>query len=177
MSRFPQRPASVGEKYVFERYRGDRQIPHVIALLFQPLRRSASNAFARLGLKLDDRRQNRAPVDCAQSRDGVSVGRRDFTVRLDFDALARTPGTLVFFMGLGRLAEITNELLAHGLDPSTPAAVIASGTTADREVAVAPVAEIVEAAAGLRSPALIVIGDVVSLSERIAAPRGTLAAV
>jgi uroporphyrin-III C-methyltransferase len=97
--------------------------------------------------------------------------------RLDFDALARAPGTLVFFMGLGRLAEITDELLAHGLDPSTPAAVIANGTTPDREVAVAPIAEIAEAAAGLQSPALIVIGDVVSLSERIAAPRGTLAAV
>ena len=97
--------------------------------------------------------------------------------RLDFEALARTPGTLVFFMGLGRLAEITDELLAHGLDPSTPAAVIANGTTPDREVAVAPIAEIAEAAAGLQSPALIVIGDVVSLSERIAAPRGTLAAV
>ena len=96
---------------------------------------------------------------------------------LDFGALARTPGTLVFFMGLGRLAEIAERLLAHGLDPSTPAAVIASGTTTDREVAVAPIAEIAEAAAGLQSPALVVIGDVVSLSERIAAPRGTLAAV
>ncbi len=96
---------------------------------------------------------------------------------LDFEALARAPGTLVLFMALARLAEIAAGLIAHGLDPSTPAAVIASGTTADRELAVAPVAGIAAAAAGLQSPALIVIGDVVSLSERIDAPRGTLAAV
>ncbi len=95
---------------------------------------------------------------------------------LDFEALARAPGTLVLFMALGRLAEIAAGLIAHGLDPSTPAAVIASGTTADRELALAPVGKIAGEASGLRAPALVVIGDVVSLSERIAAVRGTLAA-
>ena len=96
---------------------------------------------------------------------------------LDFGALARAPGTLVLFMALGRLAEIADGLLAHGLDPETPAAVIASGTTTEQELAVAPVGRIAEAASGLRPPALVVIGDVVSLSERIVPARGTLAAV
>ena len=95
---------------------------------------------------------------------------------LDFAALARTPGTLVLFMGLARLAEIAAGLLGHGLDPGTPAAVIAGGTTDRQEVAIAAVERIAEEAADLRSPALIVVGDVVSLSERVAARRGTLAA-
>jgi uroporphyrin-III C-methyltransferase len=95
---------------------------------------------------------------------------------LDCQALARSPGTLVLFMALGRLAEIAAALLEHGLAPATPAAVIASGTTSGQEVAVAPLERIAEAASGLRPPALVVVGDVVSLSERIAAARGTLAA-
>jgi uroporphyrin-III C-methyltransferase len=95
---------------------------------------------------------------------------------LDFAALARTPGTLVFFMGLGRLAEISAGLVAHGLEPRTPAAVIANGTTADQEVAIAPLDRIARAAADLPAPALVVVGDVVSLSEQLASARGTLAA-
>jgi uroporphyrin-III C-methyltransferase len=96
---------------------------------------------------------------------------------LDFAALARAPGTLVLFMALGRLAEIVEGLLAHGLSPATPAAVIASGTTSAQEVVAAPLERIAEAATGLRPPALLVVGDVVALSERIASARGTLAAV
>jgi uroporphyrin-III C-methyltransferase len=94
---------------------------------------------------------------------------------LDFAALTRAGGTLVLFMGLARLSEITNGLLAHGLDPTTPTAVVSAGTTPDEKVATATLATIAEAAADLRSPALIVVGDVVALSERLAADRGTLA--
>jgi uroporphyrin-III C-methyltransferase len=95
---------------------------------------------------------------------------------LDFEALARTEGTLVLFMGLARLPEIADGLLEHGLDPQTPAAVISAGTTPDEEVVTATLETIADSAAGLGSPALIVVGDVVSLSERLHARRGTLAA-
>jgi uroporphyrin-III C-methyltransferase len=94
---------------------------------------------------------------------------------LDFAGLARADGTLVVFMGLTRLAEIADGLLSHGRGPDTPAAVISGGTTPEQEVVVSTLATIAEAAAGLRSPALIVVGDVVSLSARLAADRGTLA--
>jgi uroporphyrin-III C-methyltransferase len=94
---------------------------------------------------------------------------------LDFDALARAGGTLVLFMGLGRLPEIADGLVEHGLAPHTPAAVISAGTTPEEEVAVATLETIVEAAAELHSPGLIVVGDAVALSERLAADRGTLA--
>ena len=95
---------------------------------------------------------------------------------LDFAELARPEGTLVVFMGLARLPEIADGLLSHGRGPDTPAAVISGGTTPEQEAVVSTLAAIAEEAAGLRSPALIVIGDVVSLSARLAADRGTLAA-
>src|SRR5262249_3395581 len=88
---------------------------------------------------------------------------------LDFDALARAAGALVLCMGLARLAEIVAGLVEHGLDPETPAAVISGGTTPDEEAVVASLSTIAEAAAELRSPALIVVGDVVALSERLGA--------
>ena len=95
--------------------------------------------------------------------------------RLDFAALAQAGGTLVLFMGLARLREIASGLVEHGLDPETPAAVISAGTTAEQEAVTATIATVADAAKSVRPPALIVVGDVISLSERLAAVRGTLA--
>jgi uroporphyrin-III C-methyltransferase len=86
---------------------------------------------------------------------------------LDYAALAVAPGTLVLFMALAALPEIARRLIAHGRPPDTPAAVISSGTTEAQELAAAPLAEIAEAAAGLEPPALVVVGEVVALSERL----------
>jgi uroporphyrin-III C-methyltransferase len=91
---------------------------------------------------------------------------------LDFASLARAGGTLVLFMGLARLGEIADGLVEHGLDADTPAAVISAGTTADQESVTATIATVADAAEGLRPPALIVVGDVVALSERLARVRG-----
>lgn len=79
--------------------------------------------------------------------------------------------TTVVFMGLETLAGVRDRLLAEGTPPSTPAAVIARGTTPEQEVAVARLDEIVDAAAGLPRPALVVVGDVVALRERLQPPR------
>jgi len=87
---------------------------------------------------------------------------------LDYAALAGAPGTLVFFMALRALATIADGLLAHGKPPSTPAAVIASGTLPEQRAVVAPLADIAEAARGLEPPALVVIGEVVSLGGVLA---------
>jgi uroporphyrin-III C-methyltransferase len=87
---------------------------------------------------------------------------------LDFEALAAARGTLVVFMGLGRLDELAAGLIAHGRPASTPAAVIASGTLPEQRVVVAPLAQIAGAAEDLEPPALVVIGDVVALREALA---------
>jgi len=84
---------------------------------------------------------------------------------LDFASLAAAPGTLVVFMGLGRLEELAAGLIGHGRAASTPAAVIASGSLPEQRVAVAPLDRIAEAAEDLDPPALVVIGDVVSLGH------------
>jgi len=99
-------------------------------------------------------------------------------LELDFAALARAPGTLVFFMGLASLAGIADGLVRAGRPADTPAAVIASGTTADQRTVVAPLIDIAAAARSLEAPALIVVGDVVALARRLAAhePVGAAAA-
>jgi uroporphyrin-III C-methyltransferase len=75
--------------------------------------------------------------------------------------------TLVLFMALYELDSLCERLLELGLDPRTPAAVISRGTCTDQEVVVADVSEIAGAAAGLPGPALVVVGEVVSLRERL----------
>jgi uroporphyrin-III C-methyltransferase len=95
---------------------------------------------------------------------------------LDFAALAASPGTLVVFMGLGRLEELAAGLVDHGREPGTPAAVIASGTLPEQRVVVARLDRIAEAASALEAPALVVVGDVVSLGAVLASPLAAAAA-
>jgi uroporphyrin-III C-methyltransferase len=80
---------------------------------------------------------------------------------------AAGPETLVLFMALNELDSLCKRLLALGLDPSTPAAVISRGTCPDQEVVVADVSGIADAAVGLPGPALVVVGEVVGLRERV----------
>ena len=86
---------------------------------------------------------------------------------LDFARLAASPGTLIFFMGARSLPRIAEGLLGAGKHPDTPAAVIANGTRIDQEVVTSTLGEIADAAAGVPTPALVVIGEVVSLAELI----------
>jgi uroporphyrin-III C-methyltransferase len=88
---------------------------------------------------------------------------------VDYGTLARAQGTIVLFMALANLGEISRRLIAHGRDASTPAAVIASGTTGEQETVFAPLAELADAASELQPPALVVLGDVVALAGRLQA--------
>ena len=85
----------------------------------------------------------------------------------DWAALARTGTTLVIYMGMQRIDEITAALSRAGM-AATPAAVIERGTTLHERAATGTVATIAAqaATAGLGSPALIVIGDVVALATQ-----------
>jgi uroporphyrin-III C-methyltransferase len=88
---------------------------------------------------------------------------------VNWEALAHLEGTLVILMGIGSLAAISQRLLAAGLAPATPAAVIEQGTIARQRVVTGPLAEIAGRVmtAGLRTPAVIVIGRVVDLSGQL----------
>jgi uroporphyrin-III C-methyltransferase len=85
---------------------------------------------------------------------------------LDYEQLAKTPGTLIVFMGLNHLPEIVTGLLAAGKDPQTLAAVVSRGTHADSESVTGELQEIAELAAGLPSPALLTLGEVVEFSAQ-----------
>ena len=83
--------------------------------------------------------------------------------KLDWAALARFPGTLAIYMGIARLPLIVAELVRHGADPATPAAVVERASTGDMRTAFAPLAEIESARrhAGLEAPGLILVGAAV----------------
>jgi uroporphyrin-III C-methyltransferase len=87
---------------------------------------------------------------------------------LDAAALARVPGTLVAFMGGAAARRLAQRLIEHGKPASTPAAVISRGTLPDEQVVVSPLGA-VEAAA--RTPALLVVGDVVAVRTALALRR------
>ena len=71
-------------------------------------------------------------------------------------------------MGLAELDTIAERLIAAGKEPATPTAVIASGTLDDEETVVSTLDSVAADAALVEPPALVVIGDVVSLAERLA---------
>ena len=81
----------------------------------------------------------------------------------EYERLAAAGGTLVLFMGLGRVARVVEGLLAAGLPSTTPAAAVSRGTWSDQEVVRSTLESLPEAAAGLASPALLVIGGVAAL--------------
>jgi len=89
---------------------------------------------------------------------------------LDWAHLARTPGTLVFLMGVSSLEANMARLVEEGMAPDTPAAVVASGTRPAQRTVSGTVGTIAAAAAGaaIRPPAITLVGEVASLHERLA---------
>src|SRR5262245_40964379 len=88
---------------------------------------------------------------------------------IDWEALAHSRGTLVFFMGVKNLPEIVEKLLQHGRTPNTPIALIQWGTHVRQEVLTSTLDSIVQQVrlSGFSAPAIIVVGDVVRLREQI----------
>ena len=89
---------------------------------------------------------------------------------LDWDALAGFPGTLVFYMGVKRLAENAAALIAGGRDAGEPAAAIERGTWPGQRTVVATLGTIAAAVEreGIKAPALIVVGAVAARREDLA---------
>lgn len=86
----------------------------------------------------------------------------------DWAALARSNNTLVFYMGLKQSAYIAEKLMEYKLDSNTSCAVIEKGTMAEQRVLVGPLLDLSKMTAQVQSPALIVIGSVTSLHEKLA---------
>jgi uroporphyrin-III C-methyltransferase/precorrin-2 dehydrogenase/sirohydrochlorin ferrochelatase len=90
---------------------------------------------------------------------------------VDWDALAKGPGTIVLLMGVAHLEQISAELIKRGRDAATPVAVIRDGTLPSQHVLTAALGDVAAEAAraGVRPPAVVVIGEVVRLRELLEA--------
>jgi uroporphyrinogen III methyltransferase/synthase len=117
---------------------------------------------------------------------GIPVTHRDYTTLVTFitghedptkaestipwDNLGQNPGTLVFLMGVKNLAENCRRLVETGRPATTPAAVIQSGTLPGQRTVVGTLADIAEVAgaAGIQPPAILVVGGVAELHQRLA---------
>jgi uroporphyrinogen III methyltransferase / synthase len=88
---------------------------------------------------------------------------------IDWTRLAMAIDTLVFYMGVGNLAEIAARLIENGRDPETPVAVIRWGTKPEQQTVTGTLATIADEIerARLRPPAITVVGDVVRLRDKL----------
>ena len=153
-----------GDPFIFGR--GGEEIETLasagIAFQVVPGITAASGCATYAGIPLTHR-------DYSQSVRFLTGHIREGGVPLDWAMLAGEQQTLAFYMGLSGLDIICEELLAHGMDPSMPVAVIEQGTTRAQNVSVASLATIRGQIIidEIKPPTLIIVGRVVSLREKL----------
>ena len=161
-----------GDPYVFGR--GGEEVEDLVraAVPFEvvPGVTAASGIAAYAGIPLTHR-------DHAQAVVFATGYLKDGSVALDWPMLARPRQTVVIYMGITRLDEICERLVAHGLAADTPAAVVRHGTRADQRVLTSTLSRLAAAARAeaIKPPALLIVGQVVSMQGRLNwfAPAGT----
>ncbi|WP_157015350.1 uroporphyrinogen-III C-methyltransferase [Mesorhizobium xinjiangense] len=153
-----------GDPYVFGRGGEEARALAAAGIAFRilPGVTSAFGAMASAGIPATMRGLNKAIILAT----GHGLGQED---DLDWAALARTGQPIVIYMGLRNLDAITRALIEGGLVPSTPAAVIAAATTPQEQVLVATLDTLAAESrtAGMSSPALVVVGGIVSMRAEL----------
>ena len=150
-----------GDPYIFGR--GGEEVEALVAagVAFEvvPGITSACGAAAYAGIPLTHR-------DHAQSVVFATGHRREGESALDWAALARPHQTAVIYMGVGQLAAHCAALIAHGRGAGTPAALVENATTPRQRVLTGTLENLPgrAVAAGIRPPALLIVGEVVSLA-------------
>ena len=153
-----------GDPFVFGR--GGEEIEALsdngIAFQVVPGVTSANGCAAYAGIPLTHR-------DHAQSCIFVTGHEKNGELNLNWKNLIQPRQTVVLYMGLSSLGAITDGFLKHGADPATPAAVIENGTRAGQRVITGTLESLLEktSQAGVKSPALIIVGSVVSLRGKL----------
>jgi uroporphyrin-III C-methyltransferase/precorrin-2 dehydrogenase/sirohydrochlorin ferrochelatase len=153
-----------GDPFVFGRGAEEAEALAAAGIEFEviPAPTSAIAALAYAGIPVTDRRFSSSVAFVT----GHCAGEGD----VDLAGLATSVDTIVILMGLGRVAEIVDRLIAGGKQASTPGAIIENGTLSSQRVITAQLRDLPQAAAqaGAEPPAIIVVGDVVRLRDRIA---------
>lgn len=153
-----------GDPFIFGR--GGEEIGELMqfGISFQvvPGITSASGCSTYSGIPLTHR-------DYAQSVLFVTGHLQDNSVNLDWKALAQPNQTAVIYMGMLGIKTITAKIIEHGLAPKTPVAVIYKGTTPEQKIVIGDLTNIAAKVdeAGLSSPGLIIIGEVVRLHAQL----------
>jgi uroporphyrinogen III methyltransferase/synthase len=126
---------------------------------------SAVAALAYAGIPITDRRHSASFAVVTGHKDPTRVSQET-----RWKALGTAVDTLVILMGMRNLATLVEHLLAGGKPAETPAAAVMNGTLPEQRVVVATLGSLVERVetAGLGSPAVVVVGHVVSLREQLA---------
>lgn len=107
--------------------------------------------------------------DYAQSVRFLTGHLKDGTTDLPWDELVHPAQTLVIYMGLTGLEEISQSLIRFGMVPSMPVAVVEKGTTSEQRVFTSTIRDILAVTKQneVKSPALLIIGDVVTLQNKL----------
>jgi len=107
--------------------------------------------------------------DHSQAYVVITGHEKDGELNLNWDSLIQPRQTVVIYMGLTSLGAITDGFLKHGADPATPAAVIENGTRAGQRVITGTLESLQDKSigAGIKSPALIIVGSVVTLRDKL----------
>jgi uroporphyrin-III C-methyltransferase/precorrin-2 dehydrogenase/sirohydrochlorin ferrochelatase len=152
-----------GDPFIFGRGGEELQVAAAAGIPFQvvPGVTAAAGATAYAGIPLTHR-------DHAQSVTFITGHCRPDGDGLDWADLARARQTLAIYMGTMKAADISQRLIAHGRDASTPVAVISRGTRADQQVQIGTLEQLEYLAQRAPLPALLVIGEVVELHHQIA---------
>ncbi|PDO88884.1 siroheme synthase CysG [Kosakonia sacchari] len=159
-----------GDPFIFGRGGEELQAAAVAGIPFQvvPGVTAASGATAYAGIPLTHR-------DFAQSVTFVTGHYKADSALFDWSQLAQSRQTLAIYMGTMKAAEISEQLITHGRDKTTPVAVISRGTRADQHVATGTLEQLEELAKAAPMPALLVVGEVVGLHRELAWFRHTTA--
>ncbi|UTH75292.1 siroheme synthase CysG [Chromobacterium sp. IIBBL 290-4] len=123
---------------------------------------SASGAAAYAGIPLTHR-------DYAQSVTFVTGHKQDGSIELDWPALTRPQQTVVVYMGVSTAAELCQAFIEHGRAAETPAAAVEWATTERQRTVCGTLSSLpgLMASHGIASPALIIVGEVVSLADKL----------
>lgn len=153
-----------GDPFIFGRGGEEIQELYEAGVTFQvvPGITAASGCSAYAGIPLTHR-------DYAQSVRFLTGHLKAGSPELPWSELVYQNQTLVLYMGLVGLEQICAKLIAHGQRPDMPVALVSKGTTPEQKVVVGTLADIASKVAEyeIQAPTLTIIGDVVSLREKL----------
>ena len=153
-----------GDPFIFGR--GGEEISELMSqkIKFQvvPGITSASGVSAYAGIPLTHR-------DFSQSCIFITGHEKDGELNINWERLNTQNQTIVIYMGLYSLAKITTNLIAVGMSRNMPIAVVQEGTTQNQKVLVSTLSRVVKKVADekIKSPAILIIGNVVKLRKKI----------